>query len=123
MKPANVIWLAIVFSTFIYAGIIWFIAGNPEGTFQERLQDVRVQLLYLIALATFVAANFLPRTIKAPAQTKLVVTLALFEACAIYGLVAAFLTHDWRVFVPAWVLALIGMWMARPTAEPAVTHV
>ena len=121
MKQEKLIWFAIVFSTFIYAVIVYTIAPNPQGTFGEAVQRNQLTLiLYLIAFGTFIAANVVPKTLRGPARVKLIVALSLFEACVIYGLVAAFFERDWRLFIPTWILGLVGMWRVYPSDDAAV---
>ena len=120
MRQDKLIWFAIVFSTFIYAAIIYTLHPNPEGAFEDGVRKQMTLVLYGLAFASFVAALVIPPKLRGPARLKLVVGLALFEACAVYGLLAAFLARDWRLFVPAWIVALIGMWRLYPSAsEPA----
>ena len=121
MKSDKPIWFAIVFSTFIYAVIAYSVAGTPEGTLAAAVKQQIPTLLYALALASFVAGLLLPGRLRAPARMKMIVALALFESCAVYGLLAAFLTRDWRLFVPPWIIGLIGMWRVYPSDEPALT--
>lgn len=118
MKQDKLIWLAIVFSTFVYAGIIYATAPNPQGSFEDAVKQQMPMILYALALVTFVAALVIPGLLqRSPARLKMIVALALFEACAIYGLMAAFIVHDWRVFVPTWIVALLGMWTKYPSSD------
>lgn len=121
MKVEKLIWFAIVFSTFLYAVIVYAIAPNPAGTFSEAVKRNQLTfILYLVAFAEFVAASVIPKLIRAPERTKLIVALAMYEACAIFGLMAAMMDRDWRLYVPTWVLALIGMWRVYPTEDVRV---
>jgi len=119
MKVEKVIWFAIVFSTFLYAAIVYTIAPNPEGTFGEAVKRNQLTLiLYLVAFAEFVAASVVPSLMRSiPERTKLIVALAMYEACAIFGLVAAMFDRDWRLYIPTWVLALIGMLRVYPKQD------
>lgn len=115
MRQDKLIWFAIVFSTFIYAVIIYTLYPRPEGPFEAAVKQPIALSLYGIAVLTFFAALMAPGFLRGPARLKMIVSLALFEACAIYGLLAAFLTRDWRLFVPTWIVALLGMWRAYPS--------
>jgi len=120
MREQKVTWFAMVASTFTYAVIVWMLAPNTQGTFSEAVQRHQLTLiLYGVALMTFVLANVVPKTAlrNAPPRTRMVVTMAMYEACALYGLVAAFLGQDWRLYIPTWALALIGMLRAYPSSE------
>lgn len=111
----KVLWFAIVCSTVIYALIAFTIAGQPQGTFDAAFQRTEVFVLYGLAVAAFVAAMILPRAL--PPQARFVATLAIFESCAIFGLVAAFLVRDYRLYVGPWALAVIGFLKAFPQTE------
>lgn len=119
MDQRRVIWFAIVFSTVIYAVIAYLEAPVPAGAVQDAFRNGTVLGLYGVALAAFVTA-FAIRTMlrDAPSRTRLVVTLAVFEACAIFGLLAAFLQRDWRLYLAPWALALIGFVAVWPSDEP-----
>lgn len=122
MKQDRVIWFALVFATFIYAAIAYTLAPNPEGSFSEAVQrHPFTPILYAVAALTFVMATILPGRLRVPDRTKLIVGMALYEACAIYGLMAAMIARDWRLLLPAWILGLIGMWRLFPSSEPALT--
>lgn len=102
------IWLAIVFSTVIYFVIALQLANAP-GDFEQLAQGTYVPVLYAMALLSFVFGWFLVRRlVKSNEQTRLIVALAVFETCAIFGLLGAVLTQDWRVYLFPWALALIG---------------
>lgn len=121
MRQEKLLWLAIVFSTFIYAVIAYSTNPTPPGTFDESARQPLTLALYGLAVVTFVAALAAPAYMRAPARTKMIVSLALFEACAMYGLLAAMLSRDWRVFVPAWLVALLGFWRAYPSFDVSET--
>jgi len=118
VSQRKIIWFGIFLSTFIYAVVlnrlsrIW----PKPGSFDEVLRQPIPAALYVIALATFAIAFVIPRIIK-HRDAAFITSLALFEACAIYGLLAAFLTQDWRLYLAPWVLALIGFASRFPSDE------
>jgi hypothetical protein len=118
MKTDKVLWAAMVFSTVIYAVMAYVALGKDGGSFEERVRQPYALALYGMALASFVAGFVVPRSIRAP-RTRMIVGLALFEACAVFGLIAAFLARDWRLFLPAWIVGLIGMVRAYPSDDSA----
>lgn len=103
------IWFAIVVSTFIYAVIVYSLSRNwPQpGAFAESVQRPLVLGLYGAALAVYIAALIVPSYIAHHHQ-RFVFEIAMYDSCAIFGLVAAFITQDWRLFIAPWVLALSG---------------
>ncbi len=119
MKTEKVIWAAMVFSTLIYAGMAYTILRERPTSFDDAVQQPYTLVLYAFALAAFVAGFVMPRLMRAPAKLKMVIALAIFESCAIFGLMAAFLAHDWRLFIPAWIVSLIGMMRVYPSADAA----
>lgn len=123
MKQDKLIWFAMVFSTVIYAAIIYTLYPNPQGSFEDAVKQPKTLLFYGLAVMEFILALVIP-TLQAnrPARLRMVIALALFEACAIFGLIAAFLAQDWRIFVPAWILSLLGMWRVYPSDDPAVIN-
>lgn len=124
MKQDKLIWFAIVFSTFMYALVIWILYSKPEGSFEDGVRQQMTMVMYAAALIAFVFGLFVPGTMRGPARVKMIAGLAIFESCAIYGLVAAMLARDWRLFIPTWVVALLGMWRVYPSdSGAAVTPV
>ena len=118
MNPRPVIWFAIVMSTVIYLVIAMQLAsGGEPAAVQELARNQYVNVFYGVALASFVAGWFVvPRVVKGNAQTRMIVALAVFESCAILGLITAILTKDWRVYLAPWALALIGFIREFPRA-------
>jgi F0F1-type ATP synthase membrane subunit c/vacuolar-type H+-ATPase subunit K len=119
MRQQKIIWFAIAFSTVIYLFMAYWIAPVPPRSFEESLRTTTTLAMYGVALAVFNAGLVMPSLTLAqsPPQSKMTVTLAIFEACAIFGLVAAFLQQDWRLYVPTWFVSLIGMVRAFPKDE------
>ncbi|MDQ3281930.1 MAG: hypothetical protein M3Q69_11020 [Acidobacteriota bacterium] len=109
MSPSKLIWIAIAFSTGIYAFIAFTVAGQAEQPFDASVKDPIVLVLYGLAVMVFIVAGILPRMLTtAPARVRMIVGMALYEACAVFALVAAFLRHDWRLYLAPWALAVIG---------------
>lgn len=118
MRQERILWGAIVFSTVIYAFIAWTIAPNPEKPFEASARDTTTIVLYAAAVMMFLAATIVPGMLRsANARLRLVMGLAMFEACAIFGLLPAMLQHDWRLYLPGWALALIGFVRIWPSSE------
>lgn len=117
MQTQRILWGAIAFSTVLYAGIAYTLAPVPEQPFETSVRDTFTMLLYGMAVVMFFVAMIVPRRLPAaPPRMKMIVALALFEACAIFALVAAMVHHDWRLYLPGWALALIGFVREWPSA-------
>jgi uncharacterized membrane protein len=118
MRHERILWGAIAFSTVIYAIVAWSMAPSPEKPFETSLHDTTTLVLYAAALMMFVTAMLVPGMLRsADARLRMIVGLGMFEGCAIFGLIAAMLHHDWRLYLPAWALALIGFLRVWPSAE------
>jgi len=117
-----VIWAAIAFSTVIYAVILLALpASRSVASFDQNFRSQIVVILYVLVGLQFIAATAYSIVARnRPQQLRLVVSLALYEACAIYGLVAAFINHDWRLYLAPWAVALIGFIRVFSAAEPTV---
>lgn len=118
MNQPKLIWFAIAFSTVVYAIIAYTTNPTPAGSFDAAVRNPVILILYLAALSSFAAATIIPKLLqRAPAQTRMILGLAIYESCAIFGLVAAFLGHDWRLYLGPWALALIGFMRVFPGNE------
>ncbi|HEV8659368.1 MAG TPA: hypothetical protein VGS96_12165, partial [Thermoanaerobaculia bacterium] len=77
-----------------------------------------VLVLYAMALAGFVAGTTYSIIARAqPQRVRMIVSLALYEACAIFGLIAAFIISDWRLYLAPWALAVVGFLRVFPSFE------
>lgn len=105
-------------STFIYAVIFYSLSREwpRPGAFAASVQQRLVLILYAAAVASFFGALIIPSRISHHHQ-RFITRLALFESCAIFGLLAAFLTRDWRLFIAPWALALVGFISNYPSDE------
>ncbi|HEX2122242.1 MAG TPA: hypothetical protein VHL59_11415 [Thermoanaerobaculia bacterium] len=121
MFPKKIIWFAIVMSTFVYALMLYVLSQDwpPAGSFDEAVRKPMVLPLYMVAMVSFLMAFLLPRAFRDPRQAW-IASLALFESCAVFGLVVAFLNQDWRLFLPGWALSLLGFLIRFPSeSSPA----
>ena len=118
MNQEKVIWVAIAFSTFVYLGVAYTLAPTPALPFEESVRGTFALVFYAVAFAIFITALVVPGLNPSlPRRTKMILAMALFEACAIMGLMAAILQKDWRLFIPPWIAALIGFFREWPGGE------
>lgn len=118
MQQQKIIWFAIAFSTVLYAIIAYTLNGNPQQPFEQSVRNPITLVMYLAAISAFVAGLIVPKLLqRAPAQTRMIMSLAIFEACAIFGFIASFLAQDWRLYLPAWALAVMGFARVWPSEE------
>ena len=85
MLQSRIIWFAIAFTTVMYAVVAYITAPAPAEPYDAALRNPIVLILYCIALMTFAAGFIVPKTLlrNAPARTRMILGLALFESCAI----------------------------------------
>jgi hypothetical protein len=118
MQQNRIVWFAIAFSTVIYAVLSYVLAPVPKQSYDAAVKNPLVLVLYFAALSSFVAGNIVPSLVKgAPARTRMILALAIFESCAIFGFVASFLLQDWRLYLAPWALAAIGFLRVWPSGE------
>src|SRR5688572_6703547 len=117
MQQRRILWLAIVASTVIYMVILYILHKTPPPTsFDEAVRNPMVLGLYGIALLNFAIGLFAFGSLKErDPKAGMMIRLALFESSAIFGLLAAFLNQDWRLYLPAWAVALIGFMREWPS--------
>jgi hypothetical protein len=121
-RQQKVIWFAIFTSTIIYAGVAYTMGqAQASGPLDEMFDKKFVIPLYIAAAVAFVAASVLPARIGPPEKT-LVVGLAMYESCVIFGLLAAILNEDWRLYIAPWALGLIGFIRLFPSGEATLSH-
>jgi hypothetical protein len=112
-RGKTIIYFALIFSTFLYGGVVWFMFADqqPSGTVAQELHGFTAALLVL-SLVSFVTA------LRMPADVSRWATLESICVCAV---MATFMTKDWRLYAGGWVLALVGYALAFPRAEEQTT--
>ena len=109
MQISKILWFTIAASTVIYLVVAYTIVPVPVQPFVESVLSIVTLGLYAAAFAAFVAALVIPNLLtRTRGMRKMIVALALFEFCALCGFIAAFLGQDWRLYLPAWIVSLIG---------------
>ncbi len=118
MQIQRVIWFAIAVSTLFYGAIVFFAANKPSATFDAALRSPMVLGPYAVASLMFLLGLVWPLLPSAaPERVRMIVRMALFEACAVIGVAAAFAVHDFRIYLAPWALAAAGFFLAFPAAE------
>ena len=112
MMQQRLIWFALVFSTFLYGVLAYATERN------YRLQPIELMLRRPFVIAAYVIGIALFFLALRMSQ-RFVAQLALLDAVAIMGLLAAMLLRDWRIYLPAWGLALIGFVRVYPGEDAA----
>ena len=112
----RILWTAILFSTFVYAGVAAFVARqNAHGSIRSLLSNPRDLAPIVVAAVLFLTAFWAASLLRGrDAGRAFFVLLALLDAVCLAGLVGAFRAGDWRVFILPWCLAMIGMIFAWP---------
>lgn len=118
MNQQKIVWMALVMSSIIYVGIAYSLAPNPVLTFPESVAQSTALMVYGIAFVVFIMAMVVPSMlVSAPPRTRMLIAMAMFEACAIFGLIGAVLLKDWRIIVPAWIASMVGFLREYPRDE------
>ena len=121
MSQQRIIWGAIAFSTVIYLVILLTLHPHaPATSLDVATLPLVVKICLAMALFEFLLGWILPgRLIVKEPRQRMIIAMAIFESCAIFGLVAAFFTQDWRLYIGPWVLAIIGFLRNFPRDESA----
>ncbi len=121
MRVERIIWFAIFTSTLIYLLVAFLVAQRGAArSFEEAVRGSNVLVLYAVSLVAFLIGTFPPAQMRnQPPRVRMITKLAIFESCAVYGLVAAFMHSDWRLYLAPWALAIVGFLRTYPTTEPA----
>ena len=126
------IWGSMIFSILIY-GVVARLAVPQQNVqpISEALKEPVVLILYALGVLSFLMGIWIPRLLVKGSQPgtmpdasltprlmpAFIVQFAIFESIAIYGLVAAFLQQDWRLFWGPAALSIAGFLIAAPTTE------
>ena len=112
-RQFQIIWLGLVVATCIYGVIDYVVIGQRVHlqTLEQEIRSPLVLALYGLALLMFLGAFRFTALDKQPV---FIARLAFFESCAIFGLIASFLTNDWRLFLPTFALAMLGFVQTLP---------
>jgi hypothetical protein len=112
-QQRRIIWFALVMSVVIYVLMAWMTAQeNAKQPFDDAVRQPLTLPLYGIAVVMFIIATVASKAMK---QAGWIAGLALYESCAVFTLVAAFIAKDWRLILPGAALALIGMMRLFPS--------
>lgn len=110
--------MVLVMSSIIYVGIAYSIAPDPVLTFPESVSRSMALVLYAVAFMAFIMALVVPSMIvAAPPRKRMILAMAMFEGCAVVGLIGAVMLQDWRIIVPAWIAAMVGFLREYPRDE------
>ena len=109
VSQRRIIWFALLTSTFIYAGILSSLERSwPQpGAFADSVRKPMITGIYIATAVNFIAALIIPRMFSQE-RPRFILRLAFFETCTVFGLMAALLAQDWRLFIAPWALSLMG---------------
>lgn len=125
----KLVWASMIFALAIYAFVAYFVTTQqrdvPPFRIDAAFGSPMLVGLFVAAVAIVGVAFTLPKLRSGSAGASpspasfLIVRLAMIEAAAIFGLVAALIDRHWQVFVPFLILALGGFLAAYPSEAPA----
>jgi hypothetical protein len=114
-RNLQIIYIAIVMSTLIYAVVAWATTHSivPGKSLGDELRDPLTIGLYSASAGTFLAAMIVR------SRKLLIVRWVMLEVGCICGLVAAMVHGDWRLYIAPWALALVGFITLYPRVRMA----
>jgi hypothetical protein len=111
----RILYFAFILATVIYGVVAW--AGTNQRIEAQSLADElrapNTLALYGACVVVHVAA-FLVTMRMHPRSRRFIVRWALLESVCVLGLIAAMLHGDWRLYLPPWILALLGFGRSFP---------
>jgi uncharacterized membrane protein len=115
----RVIFFAIVVSTVVYAIVVWAATYQRVDalSLEDELRSPITLGIYGAAAVMYIMAFVIPTRI-ARRSARYIVRWAMLESVAIAGLIVALIFNDWRLYLPPWIIALIGFSRAYPHREP-----
>lgn len=113
----KIIWFALTMSIVLYGVIAFMIVPRSDQSFDALFANPIILVLHLAGLAMFaisfvVPANMLKRSNNV--RMAMIMRWAMIESSAVFGLLAAFIGQDVRLFLPLGALAIAGMLLAFP---------
>jgi hypothetical protein len=131
-RVARVIWMALTIAVVIYAVLAFTMVpirqDVPFASYANNPMFVVLAIFGVVMFGlSFVVPALMLRTVpsgtarpapsfpQARTRARLVVRWALTETPAIFGLMAAFIGRDARLFIPLGVLSVVGMLMSYPS--------
>ena len=125
-RTLPIIYAALLGSIAIYGVLAYIMTRGGSGLpFAELLKLPFVIPLYVMAAISYPAAFFLSGIMAQdgkPLRTVYIARWSVLESIVIYGLLAAILNHDVRLFLLPVALALLGFAKSYPTAPEAPLH-
>ena len=120
------IWAALLIAVVVYC-LIAFMLGqaNAAQPFAENFRDVFVEVMYAVAIVMFGVGFFIRarlREMGRPPRLYNIVGWALFESVTLYGLIPAFIHHDWRLVAGPAMLSVAAFVMTFPQVDGSVVR-
>jgi hypothetical protein len=112
----RILWLALTTSIVLYGVIAYVVVPMGAQPFDDAMSNPMILALHIAGLGMFVM-SFVASSVLLKNSNRRVASIirwAMIEAAAVFGLVAAFLSQDLRLFLPLGALAIAGMFMAYP---------
>jgi len=119
-SPLPVIWFALTVSVTLYGVIAYVMAPAGEQPFDAAFSNPIILALHIAGIGMFVMSFVLSSMLmkrSSNVRGAMIVRWAMIESAAVFGLLAAFIGNDVRLFIPLGALAIAGMLMAYPRSE------
>jgi hypothetical protein len=141
IQTAKVLWFAFLSTPLLILAVAWIVASPQPDSLPSSgsVADPIFLILCLIAVVDFVLAQNLHRFMRSPRNAQstvhssgepvdlkkgyslFIVRLALFEAIALLGLVAALLRTNVLLYLPFLLLSVAGLLVSKPS-EALLRH-
>ena len=118
-RVLRLLWFALFMSTVIYAVVVYFVTmQHPHRPFGVSVRDPQTLILYGMAVASFFGGTIAWNAMAThPLQVRMITSMAIFESGAVFGLIAAFLANDWRLYLAPWMITLLGFLRCFPSED------
>lgn len=135
LQTARIVWYGLFSTPFLLLIVAWIVISPSQNDLSAggSTSDPIFLVLCLVAIVDFLLAQNLHRFVKFPGTTQstslsqaepsdlqrgfslFIVRLALFEAIALFGFVAALLRTNVVLYLPFLLLSLAGLLISSPT--------
>ena len=115
MSSLALIRIGLIVATFGYAFVVWAMPSTHTGHAVSTpiVIGTYVMVLPMLALA-FYFGRLARNSADALLRMRRILQWLAFEGITILGVLASVIGGDWRLFVPLWVVSLIGFALAPP---------
>lgn len=121
-----IIWIALLFSNILYAGIILFL---PNSSTDKPSIDLPINfIIFIIGIVSLILSYIIPKMLKQTAEmsvedfeyTKYIIGLALNESTSIFGFIIAYIYSDGPLGFTLMGISFLGLLNKHPLQKQPV---